>query len=140
MSNTLTFAGYSLPDCYVGVPFLAGIPVYGGTAAMTQTSLIAGSLPPGLSIKASNIPALTGTVIVSGDTGTQVDGNYAFTLLIGDSNGTSSGAFSMNVHYLQGDQDLTVAEQAALRETPFLNASSPDASSFTQTPVATDAG
>lgn len=140
MTNLLSIAGAVFPDCFVGVPYLAGIPVYGGAALMTQCSVIAGALPPGLSIKASNIPALTGTVIVSGDTGSQVDGSYSFTLLVGDSNGTNSGAFSMNVHYLQGDQDLTVAEQAALRETPFLNASSPDASSFTQTPVATDAG
>jgi hypothetical protein len=45
----------------------------------------------------------------------------------------------MNVHYLtDGDQDLTVAQQADLREEPFVNTSSADQSSFTQTTLPTD--
>jgi hypothetical protein len=141
-ANSITFDATVLPDCYVGVPYFVGVPYHGASSAsgITVASVLTGALPPGLIVKQSNDPVVTGTVLPAGITGTQVDGSYSFTLVLGDSNGTQSGAFTMNVHYLTDDQDLSVAEQAELRQTPFLNTSATDQSDFTQTTVATDAG
>jgi hypothetical protein len=141
-ANSITFDTTVLPDCYVGVPYFTGVPYHGASSAsgITVASVLTGALPPGLVVKASNDPVVTGTVLPAGITGSQVDGSYSFTLILGDSNGTQSGAFAMNVHYLTSDQDLSVAEQADLRQTPFLNTSSADEADFTQTTLPTDVG
>lgn len=121
MANSITFDTGVLPDCFVGVPYFVGIPYHGASSAsgITVASVLTGALPPGLVVKASNDPVVTGTVQVTSQTGTQIDGSYSFTLVLGDSNGTASGAFTMNVHYFPGsatgNADLSVAAQAAIR-------------------------
>jgi hypothetical protein len=115
MTATATFAGTVLPDCFVGVPYLAGLPVATILSAnISAVSIVAGVAPPGLSF--NNAGYVTGTVQVTSQSGAQLDGAYTFGVRVIDSNSVSvSASITMNVHYLQADQDLTVAAQAALR-------------------------
>lgn len=115
MTANPTFAGTVLPDCFVGVPYLAGIPVATAVSQnIVSVSVIAGTAPPGLTFNQAGY--VTGNVQVTSSTGTQVDGGYSFSLKLTDAaGGTVSAAFTMNVHYLTNDQDLSVAAQAALR-------------------------
>jgi hypothetical protein len=129
MTNA-SFDGSVLPDAFVGVPYLAGLPYHGNTATITICSLSAGALPPGLGIKGAADPVVTGTVQVTTQTGTQVDGAYSFTAVVGDAAGTTATqAFTMNVHYLTGDQDLSVAAQAAFRNSEAIDNSIPSGNS-----------
>jgi hypothetical protein len=113
MTAVVTFAGTTLPDAFVGVPYLAGLPLsYGTSSNVTKTSF--SGLPPGLTINAQGL--VSGTVVVLSQSESQVDGLYTASVLLTDSGATAvSSTVTINVHYLQADQDLTVAAQAALR-------------------------
>jgi hypothetical protein len=135
MTAVPTFAGTVLPDTFVGVPYLAGLPVKTAVSAnVTAVTVSAGALPPGLSVVAS-APLVSGTVQVSTSAGTQVDGAYSFTIQVTDSaNNTLASAMTMNVHYLTTDQDLSVAAQAAIRSGEIVDDTQPEDVGTVDTP------
>jgi Putative Ig domain len=112
MAADIIFAASVLPDAFTEVPYLAAIPFYGSTTAITACSVTSGSLPAGLSLS-SAYAVISGTIAYNA-----TDGPYSFTISITDSSGTASQAFSMNVHYLEADPDLTAGMLAILREGP----------------------
>jgi hypothetical protein len=114
MSTALSFVGSTLPDAFVGVPYVAGIPSKGVSTTFATCSVIAGALPLGLSVAGMSVPVVTGTVQQTSQTGGQVDGSYSFTISLGDA-ATITQVFTMNVHYLPSDQDQSVTAQAAIR-------------------------
>jgi putative Ig domain-containing protein len=70
--GTLKFTGSSLPDAIVNQPYGASMPVTGGVPPV-DSSLVSGSLPPGLQL-ASTFVAGTPTTV----------GNYSFTVQVQD--------------------------------------------------------
>jgi hypothetical protein len=113
-----TFAGTALPDAFIGVPYLVGLPLL-GVASATPTSVSVNGLPVGLTaVSNGGAAVVSGTVQVSTSTGSQADaGPYTANLTVSFGNGGSTvGSFTMNVHYLPGDQDQTPAQQAAIRD------------------------
>jgi Putative Ig domain len=112
MTADIVFAASVLPDAFTEVPYLAAIPFYGSTTAITACSVTSGTLPAGLSLN-SAYAIISGTIAYNA-----TDGPYSFTISITDSSGTASQAFTMNVHYLEADPDLTAGMLAILREGP----------------------
>jgi predicted membrane protein len=112
MAADIVFAASVLPDAFTETPYLAAIPFYGNASAVTACSVTSGSLPAGLSLSAA-YAAVSGTIAYNA-----ADGLYSFTVSITDSSGTASQAFTMNVHYLEADPDLTAGMLAILREGP----------------------
>jgi hypothetical protein len=112
-----SFAGSTLPDAFVGVPYLAGLPMTLAAAsggAITAATIVAGG-PQGLVATGAGI--ISGTVAVTTTTGTQVDGLYTATIKVSDVQAsTASANIIINVHYLTADQDLSPAAQASVRD------------------------
>jgi len=118
-----TFAGTVLPDCFVGVPYLAGLPIATvlsqNVTAVSVGPTTLGVPPAGLTFSGNGI--VTGNVQVTSQTATQVDGAYTFLLKVTDgATQTASAQVTINVHYLPGGgvsgaADQSVAAQAAIR-------------------------
>jgi hypothetical protein len=112
-----TFAGTTLPDAFVGVPYLAGLPVsaYAASGAITAVSIVS-AFPQGLTVNAAGL--VSGTVQVTSSVGSQLDGAFTAAVKVSDSAsaGTASTTLVINVHYLTADQDLTAAAQASIRD------------------------
>lgn len=112
MSSDIAFAASVLPDAFTEVPYLAAIPFYGSATAITACSVASGSLPAGL-VLSSTYAVISGTIAYNA-----ADGPYSFTISLTDSSGTASQAFTLNVHYLEADPDLTTGMFAILRDGP----------------------
>ncbi len=111
-----TFGGAVLPDAFVGVPYLCGLPIsiYAASGAVTAVSIVS-AFPPGLTVNAAGL--ISGTVQVTSSVGSQLDGPYTAAVKVSDSGSaaTASTNLVINVHYLTADQDLSLAGQAAIR-------------------------